>query len=172
MTATAITKVLHDRQTHHNLWTERPQMNDFGFGAHMRAAFTMFDETSRGTGRTTDICRAAKKDDTIVVGSEAAVRPMRSVLREIGKFDDVKVEYRNPKHAFGRYGTVMKGIVLFDDSFVSEFWKSRIHGIGTELVAMQENWSKREFTESERRHFEDQQRASRVSPRWDIYLRD
>lgn len=145
----------------------RTTMNDFGINAHVRASMTMFEEMSRSSGRTTDVCRAAKEGDLIVCASQADSRNVRTILREMGKDKIVEVTFRDVRQGFGRHGTHPTGVVLFDHPFVEGFWRHRVGEIAGELKAMQEAWSKYEHTVSEIKEFQQLARASKAMSRWD-----
>lgn len=132
-------------------------MDHFGIGAAVQGAFEIYVTSARGTGRTTSLIESLKDGDRVIFINSAEARRVEILCAERGlKIETQVIDPRTPAKVFER--NTAQGRVIFDHTWVEEFYRLALQSAGRELDHLQEESSGFGF-----KHYENRQRAMEIA---------
>ena len=112
-------------------------MDDYGISTAITAYAKSLFANARHTGRTESMLRHVADGDTIIFSNEKEAARIEAILADL-EIDAkcIILPPERPQDLFSR--TKPAGQVIFDHSWLEEFWLHALKNIATELTALQE----------------------------------
>ena len=134
-------------------------MDHFGIGAAAQGAFEVYVASARQTGRTTSLVESLKDGDRVIFINYVEARRVERMCEDRGiKIETQVVDPRSPSKVFENH--TARGRVIFDHSWVEDFYRLALQNASKELDHLQVESSGYGF-----KHYETRQRAIEIA-RW------
>ena len=134
-------------------------MDHFGIGTATQAAFEIYAVSARQTGRTTSLVESLKDGDRVIFTNSVEARRVEIMCEARGiKIETQVVDPRTPSKVFDRQ--TAQGRVIFDHSWVEEFYRLSLQKASEEIDHLQVESSGYGF-----KHYETRQQAMELA-RW------
>ena len=134
-------------------------MDHFGIGTATQAAFEIYAVSARQTGRTTSLVESLKDGDRVIFTNSVEARRVEIMCEDRGiKIETQVVDPRIPSEVFNN--CTAQGRVIFDHSWVEEFYRLSLQKASEEIDHLQVESSGYGF-----KHYETRQQAMELA-RW------
>ncbi len=99
-------------------------MNLYGIATAIQAYYRVFQETARQTGRTREMLDDLSNGDCVIVPSANHINYIQSMARKKGL--NIRVEVVNPSMLDISNLRVLKGQIVFDHTFVEQYFDNEL----------------------------------------------